>query len=57
MIKGWGTILFAMSSRQHRALTNVYWIPRLKSNIVSIRQLDEIGCPTHIEDDFMMICA
>jgi hypothetical protein len=26
----------------------VYWIPRLKSNIVSIGQLDELGYPTHV---------
>jgi hypothetical protein len=28
----------------------VYWIPRLKSNIVTIGQLDEIGCPTLVKD-------
>ena len=27
-----------------RALTNVYFIPRLKSSVVSLGQLDELGC-------------
>jgi transposase InsO family protein len=55
-IKGRGTLLFAVTGDEHRALTQVYWIPRLKSNIVSIRQLDKIGCPTHVEGGFMTVC-
>lgn len=30
-------------------LTHVYYIPRLKSNIVSFGQLDEIGCKITVE--------
>jgi hypothetical protein len=45
-IQGRGTVMFSVNGGQHKALTNVYWIPRLKMNIVSIGQLDEIGCPT-----------
>ncbi|XP_071683669.1 uncharacterized protein [Lolium perenne] len=35
-IHGRGTVLFAIDDERHRALTAVYWIPKLKSNIVSI---------------------
>jgi hypothetical protein len=37
-IHGRGTVLFAVAEGQHRALTGVY--------VVSIGQLDEIGCPS-----------
>jgi hypothetical protein len=49
-IKGQGTVVFVTKQGHHRALTNVYYIPRLKSCIVSIGQLDEIGCRVLIED-------
>ena len=54
-ICGRGTVMFAMDGGRHRALTNVYWIPRIKTNIISIGQLDEIGCPTHVENGVMII--
>uniref|UniRef100_A0ACD5WTY3 Uncharacterized protein n=1 Tax=Avena sativa TaxID=4498 RepID=A0ACD5WTY3_AVESA len=54
-IHGRGTVLFAAAGGQHRALTEVYWIPRLRSNVVSVGQLDEIGCPTHVEDGRMTV--
>jgi hypothetical protein len=40
-IEGRGTILFACKSGEHRALTGVYYIPQLRSNIISLGQLDE----------------
>jgi hypothetical protein len=49
-IKGQGTVVFVTKQGHHRALTNVYYIPRLKSSIVSIGQLDEIGCRVLIEN-------
>src|SRR4051794_15150834 len=48
-ICGRGTVLFAINNERHRELSSVYWIPRLKSSIVSIGQLDELGYPTHVE--------
>jgi hypothetical protein len=54
-IHGCSTILFAVDDERHRQLDGVYWIPRLKSNIVSIGQLDEIGYPTHVEDGYMTV--
>ncbi|XP_071683640.1 uncharacterized protein [Lolium perenne] len=54
-ICGRGTVLFAIDDGRHRELARVYWIPRLKTNIVSIGQLDEIGFPTHVEHGFMTV--
>ena len=43
-IEGRGTVLFQTRSGEHKALTDVYYIPKLKSNIVSLGQLEERGC-------------
>ncbi|WVZ48804.1 LOW QUALITY PROTEIN: hypothetical protein U9M48_000211 [Paspalum notatum var. saurae] len=43
-ILGRETIMFAAKGGGHRILTDVYYIPRLRSNIVSLGQLDEDGC-------------
>ena len=42
-IEGRGTILFADKVGEHRKLTNVYFIPRLKANLMSLGQLDEVS--------------
>jgi hypothetical protein len=42
-IKGMGTIIFAGKNGEHKALTGVYYNPRLKNSIISIGQLDERG--------------
>ncbi|WVZ62955.1 hypothetical protein U9M48_012643 [Paspalum notatum var. saurae] len=54
-IAGQGTILFSCSNGGHRALTGVYYIPRLRSNIVSLGQLDECGCKVLIDDGVLRI--
>jgi hypothetical protein len=41
-IEGRGTILFNCNSGEHLTLPEVYFIPKLCSNIVSLGQLDEI---------------
>jgi hypothetical protein len=40
-IEGRGTILYHYNNGEHRALPNVYYIPRLDTNVISIGQLDE----------------
>ena len=45
-IEGRGTILFVDKGGKHRKLTNVYFISRLKANLVSLGQLDEAGSAT-----------
>ena len=54
-IVGCGTILFAVRHGQHRALTDTYYIPRLKSNIISLGQLDEFGCKVVIEEGILRV--
>ena len=40
-IHGRGTVVFADKGGDHRAFTDVYFIPALKSSVVSVGQLDE----------------
>jgi hypothetical protein len=54
-ICGRGTVLFAIDGERHHELSSIYWIPKLKSSIVSIGQLDELGFPTHVEHGFMTV--
>ena len=55
-IEGRGTILFVSKGGEHRKLTDVYFIPRLKANLVSLGQLDETGCFISIERGLLKIC-
>lgn len=50
-----GTILFKCLNGEHRALTDVHYIPRLRSSIVSIGQLDERGCQVLINNSILRI--
>ncbi|KAF2284368.1 hypothetical protein GH714_021152 [Hevea brasiliensis] len=42
-ICGQGSVLFQCKNTEHLTLQNVYYIPRLRSNIISLGQLDEAG--------------
>ena len=55
-IEGRDTIQFVSKGGEHRKLTDVYFIPRLKANLVSLGQLDEIGCFISIERGLLKIC-
>jgi hypothetical protein len=55
-IEGRGTILFLDKGGEHRWLTQVYYIPRLRANIVSLGQLEEGGYRIYIELGFLKIC-
>ena len=52
-ICGQGTVLFICKSGEHRAVTGVYYIPRLNSHIISLGQFDENGCQVLIEDGLL----
>ena len=52
-IEGRGTVLFETRNGEHKALTDVYYIPKLKSNIVSLGQLEERGCKIVLEDGYL----
>jgi hypothetical protein len=54
-IKGRGTILFEAKTGEHQRLSEVYYIPRLTANIVSLGQLDEEGCKVDIEHGLLRI--
>ena len=43
-IEGCGSVVFNCKNGEHRALTGVYFIPRLQANIISLGQLEEGGC-------------
>jgi hypothetical protein len=54
-IEGRSSVMFVAGSGEHRVLTEVYHIPRLKSNIISLGQLDENGCKYAANDRLMMV--
>jgi hypothetical protein len=54
-IKGRGTVVFQCLTSDHRILGDVYFIPSLRSNIISLGQLDENGCKITIEVGVMSI--
>jgi hypothetical protein len=43
-IQGIGSMVMQGQNQQHKVLTDVYFIPKLKSNIISLGQLEEKGC-------------
>jgi hypothetical protein len=45
--------LFELKDGGHKVLTDVYYIPRLKSNIISLGQLAERGCEIVLKDKFL----
>nr|CAH67708.1 H0512B01.3 [Oryza sativa] len=54
-IKGAGNVIFTGKNGEHKVLNGVYYIPRLKSSIISIGQLDESGTRVLVEDGIMRI--
>ena len=54
-IEGRDTILFVGKGGKHHKLTGVYFIPRLKANIVSLSQLDKAGCHISIKRGLLRI--
>ena len=51
-IEGIGSVMLQTKKDGHKVLTEVYFIPKLKSNIVSLGQLEEGGCKIVIEEGF-----
>jgi hypothetical protein len=54
-IYGKGTIIFSGHHGEHKVLTGVYWIPRLKNSIISIGQIDEGGTHVLIEGGVLWV--
>jgi len=51
-IAGIGSVLLQTKHHGHKVLSEVYFIPKLKSNIISLGQLEEGGCKVVLEDGF-----
>ncbi|KAL4301681.1 hypothetical protein GQ457_10G015230 [Hibiscus cannabinus] len=49
-IQGKGTILISLKDDSHGLITDVYYVPKLKSNILSLGQLLEKGYEIHMKD-------
>ena len=54
-IKGKGPILFCTRHGSKRILADVYYIPDLKSNIISLGQATECGCDIRMKDDYLTL--
>jgi transposase InsO family protein len=54
-IYGKGTIIFSGRHDEHKILTSVYWIPRLKNSIISVGQMDEGGARVLIEGGVLRV--
>ncbi|GJW43635.1 zinc finger, CCHC-type containing protein [Tanacetum coccineum] len=54
-IEGKGTIVFQCKNGEHRKLQEVYYIPDLCSNIISLGQLSECGDEIKIKEPFLWV--
>jgi hypothetical protein len=54
-IEGRGTILIKCKTGGHKALTGVYYIPRLTANIISLDQMVEVVYKIMIHDGFLRL--
>ncbi|CAH9140422.1 unnamed protein product [Cuscuta epithymum] len=54
-IHGLGSVLFKCNNGEHLSLNNVYYIPKLKSNIISLGQLDENGNRVVIKEGHLRV--
>jgi hypothetical protein len=49
-IKGLGSMVIQGRKQEHKVLTDIYYIPKLKSNIVSLGQLEEKGSEVSLKN-------
>ncbi|KAJ0809578.1 putative RNA-directed DNA polymerase [Helianthus annuus] len=54
-IKGIGSILLECLNQEQKIISQVYYIPSLKSNILSLGQLKEIGCKIVMDGDLLTV--
>ena len=54
-IQGKGSILFLLDGGEKKILNNVYYIPKLRSNIISLGQATEVGCEVKMKDNQLML--
>jgi hypothetical protein len=54
-IEGRATILYECKTEEHHALPNVYYVPRVDTNIINVRQLDEDRHEVRIHNGVLQI--
>ena len=54
-IKGKGSILFKSKEGERRSLADVYYLPNLKSNIISLGQATESCCEIKMKEDYLTL--
>ena len=54
-IKGKGSIFFKTKNGERRVLSDVYFIPKLRSNIISLGQATESGCEVRMKEDHLFL--
>ncbi|KAJ9543760.1 LOW QUALITY PROTEIN: hypothetical protein OSB04_023467 [Centaurea solstitialis] len=54
-IHGKGSILFETEGGRQKLLTNIYYIPSLKVNIISLGQATESGCEVSMKGDYLFL--
>ncbi|XP_022024793.1 uncharacterized protein LOC110925129 [Helianthus annuus] len=54
-IRGKGSVLLEGKTGEKRLLTDVYYLPSLQSNIISLGQATEGGCDIHMKCDLLTI--
>ncbi|XP_013616919.1 PREDICTED: uncharacterized protein LOC106323322 [Brassica oleracea var. oleracea] len=54
-IKGKGSISFVFKNGVKKTMSNVYFIPALRSNIISLGQATEAGCEVSMKEDILCI--
>ena len=50
VVKGRGNILIRLKYGRHQFISNIYYVPNMKSNILSLGQLLEKGYDIHMKD-------
>ena len=54
-INGKGSILFEAKTGEQKLLKDIYYIPELKSNILSLGQATEQGCEVRMRDNYLTL--
>lgn len=54
-IKGKGSIGFVFKNGVKKTMSNLYFIPSLQSNIISLGQATEAGCEVSMKEDLLSI--
>ncbi|KAK1423983.1 hypothetical protein QVD17_19294 [Tagetes erecta] len=52
-IKGKGSIIFEGRNGEQKLLTDIYYIPDLKSNLLSLGQATELGCNVNMRNQYL----